>query len=278
MHARVSRLLPITVICLSIITVQGAMLIGTASGVTVTPGYQQTAPVIDGVREGLWDRLDNTNRPTVTAETRPLRVHVTLFGNFVYMGLLFQKVDHHQNESFAVLCSNKGPENQTSLVSLYDYDAAKVVRINGQSYDVEVVRGENRTRNNPLGNLMELAVGRDESNHTFYEFRFRLEPDRAGDITWTPPGKYSFRIYHGTSYFNETSPQFGEPNLAAWTAAGSIFTIDIPEPGASPITGDITAGEFNTLVAKVSMFVVAAGMFAMIGMYVIGSRNRIKRM
>nr|MDO8115306.1 hypothetical protein [Candidatus Sigynarchaeota archaeon] len=252
--------------------------IGTpASAVSLEPKNASPAPTIDGLltdKDG-WEKQNSTIFPYINNIV--LRVYTCVFNEFIYFGFQYKTDVHDGNESFALACSNALPTNTSVNDSIWSYETVKVFRLDGKSWDEEIIKRERRARNwTSGGNRLEFKAAKITSNFTFYEFRFMRNWTRAGDVNWTWDRQYTIKIFYGTLYGNAS--EFFMPSLGNWTVStpGKI-TLVIPASPDAPNMEDITALKFNTFVGKVVLFTIAGVGVAMVGYIMVRTRSRIKR-
>jgi hypothetical protein len=161
-----------------------------AASNVVKPNISKTEPVIDGDKEALWDNQNSTSFPSVNGIL--LKVYSCIYIQdlipFIYFGLEYKTSSHHQNESFAIACSNIEPGNSSVNESIWSYNVVKTLRIDGKNWDQQILRSEHRARNWSDGSTIYFATRNETSNDnaSFYEVKLRcqLSHPSGQDLKW----------------------------------------------------------------------------------------------
>lgn len=249
------------------------------------PKAQTTAPEIDGLKESSWNTYNST--PIQLPGGKFVEIY-SMYHNeqdggetttYIYFGLLYKEVTHEALESFALFLSEKPPDS-SEVTNLWTYDDIKVVRLDGVSYDQEIISDEERSRNDTINDI-EFAVSNNSKNETFYEMRFPISTNRTDDVNWTVNEAFSFKLFFGNTYGSEVEDY--QPEYENWEVSTRItLEIGIQDEGGLD-TGkwwweNLPGGDFNSFVSMLVFFVIAIVMFVGIGYYnIIGARKRMGR-
>ena len=251
--------------------------IGTpASAAMLEPRNASMAPHIDGLLTDIdrWDVQNSTIFPHINNVV--LRVYTCVFNEFIYFGLLYKTSGHDGSESFAIACSNAAPTSTSVNDSIWSFDTVKVFRIDGKSWDEEIIKSDPRARNWTCGgNRLDFKVATIASNFTFYEFRFMRNWTRAGDVNWMRDCLYTIKIFYGTLYGNAS--EFFMPALGSWMASTPKIALLIPSSFHPPHEFEFTALKCNTLVSKIVLFTIAGTGLAMVGVLMMRTKSRIAK-
>ncbi len=264
-----------------LIAAQAAASIKPALNVHVlAPRNADPAPTIDGAIDGVWGDHNSSVMPIQVANvSQLLRVYTCVFNDFIYFGLRLLTSTHASNESFAIACSNLGPGSNLVNDSVYSYSVAKIVRIDGKSWDWKVLQSQKLFTNWTEGNSIDLKVGFGASNHSFYEMRMKLvlPRDEGGDLNWSRKQSYAIKIYYGTLYGDYGGLPLYQPQLGNWTSSTQKISITIPAAPDDITSQEIKELEWNQLIGKVFMFVASGFALAMVGVFIVRTKSRIRR-
>jgi len=268
-------------VMLLLIAMQTAASISPAANVyQLSPKNTNTAPTIDGTIDTLWSGQNKSTMPlTIGTESQLLQVYTTVFNDFIYFGLQFRVSTHSNNESFAIACSNAAPGGASVNDSVYSYGVAKIVRIDGKNWDWKVFSNPRQFSNWTQGSSIEAKVGFGASNFSFYEIRFgRALPrvaDGGGDVNWTRKQSYVIKIFYGTLY--GTGSAKDTPVLGNWTTSTQKITLAIPAAPNDPTSPEITALQIDLLTGKVVLFFISGLVLGSVGVFIVRSKDRIRR-
>jgi len=248
------------------------------------PGNADPAPSIDGVVDDVWSSYNSTVIPIkIGGEDQLLRVYTCVFNDFIYFGLQLRTSTHAGNESFAIACSNETIGTAPVNDSVYSYTVAKIVRIDGKSWDWKIYNRPRMFSNWTKGSSISgehFKIGFGASNFTFYELRFGRQLPRAddfgGDVNFVRKNSYPLKIFYGTLYGNFS--EFYAPQLGNWTTSTQMITLTIPPAPDDPTSDEIGELKLNETVGKITMFIVAGLAIATVGVYIMRTKSRIKRL
>lgn len=251
----------------------------------LSPKNADPAPTIDGTVDTVWGTHNSSVMPIqIGGESALMRVYTCVFNDFIYFGLQVRTSTHEANESLAIACSNAVPGSTSVNESVRSYSVAKIVRIDGKSWDWKIYPSAPFFSNwtppsaGGIANSIDLKVGFGPSNFSFYEMRIgRVLPrpsDDGGDLNWTRKNSYVIKIFYGTEYANITK----EPQLGNWTVATQKITLTIPAAPDDPTSDEIEALELNELALKVTTFAVSGFALTLVGFYVVRTKGRIRRL
>jgi hypothetical protein len=267
---------------LFLIVMQTAASIRPAADYTLSPRNADPAPTIDGVLESTWGtHYSSVMNIQIGAESQnTLRVYTCVFNDFIYFGLHVRVSTHSANESLAIACSNDAPGSTSVNDSIWSYSVAKIVRMDGKSWDWKIYGRDHIFSNwseTPNPNSIDLKTGFGASNFSFYELRFgRVLPrEDLGDVNWARKQSYLIKIFYGTLYGNGTDSN--TPKLASWTAKTGMIALTIPAAPNDPTSPEIEKYNLNVLAWKVSLFIVAGFALALVGVYIVRTKSRIRR-
>ncbi|MEX2683799.1 MAG: hypothetical protein Q6373_019660 [Candidatus Sigynarchaeota archaeon] len=247
------------------------------------PGNADPAPIIDGVVDNVWNSYNSTVMPIkIGGEDQLLRVYTCVFNDFIYFGLQLRTSVHAKNESFAIACSNLPPGSSSVNDSVYSYSVAKIVRIDGKSWDWKIYNSPRMFSNWTKGSSISgehFKIGFTTSNFTFYELRFGRQlprpDDGEGDVNWVRKNSYLIKIFYGTLYGNFS--EFYAPKLGDWTSSTEKITLTIPAAPNDPTREDIGELKLNEMLWKVTFFIMAGFAIALVGVYIVRTKARVKR-
>jgi hypothetical protein len=268
-------------VMLFLIAVQTAASITPAANVyQLSPKNADPAPTIDGVIDTSWSSQNKSTMPiTIGTESQLLQVYTSVFNDFIYFGMQFRVSTHSNNESFAIACSNAAPDSASVNDSVYSYSVAKIVRIDGRNWDWKITSNPRQLTNWTKGTSIESKVGFGVSNFSFYEMRFgRVLPrpeDSGGDVNWTRKQSYIIKIFYGTQYGIMAASN--TPILGNWTTSTQKITLTIPAAPDDPTSPEIKAFELNMLAGKIALFVASGFALGLVGVFILRTKDRIRR-
>ncbi len=270
------------------IVMQTAASIKPAANVyALSPRNADPAPTVDGVLESTWGTHNSSVMPIqIGGESQSLRVYTCVFNDFIYFGLQLRISTHSANESLAIACTNAGPSSLPVTDTVFNYSVAKIVRIDGMSRDWKIYPTyfSNWTPPTPgkpeTANSILLKVGFvGASNFSFYEMRLgRVLPratDGGGDLNWTRKQTFAIKFYYGTLYGNGSERD--TPQIESWTPVAQKVTLTIPAAPDDPTSPEIKALELNMLIGKGVLFVASALCLAAVGIFIVRTKARIRR-
>ncbi len=94
-------------------------------------------------------------------------------------------------------------------------------------------------------------------------------------MNWLRKQSYLIKIFYGSQY--GSGAESNKPKLESWTNATQKITLTIPAAPNDPTSPEIQALKFNELVGKVILFVVSGFALSFVGVYIVRTKARIRR-